>query len=390
MIPSPMPGQMGMPGQMMPQQMMPQQMMQNQMQNQMMNPMMNPMMMNPMMTNPYMNQMPQQGHTSPMPNQMPMAGPGMMPMNMGMPSPTSPAPAPIQHQPVFNYEEKIAFQSGVWVQPGPLAPIPHYTRIITTPNLATLQVTLHIPFVGSEGSGNRARLILKVDGSPICDSTKYNTYEWELHPVTLTGLVSNVSAGPHRVELWCQTDRARFHCPHYNTDLIEATVEPHIFATFFLLGFPTSGPLSMPMPTGGPFTYEEKIPMSRNVEVPSGQGLVEVPKYTRTITTPALNCLQLTMHIPFVGNDGDSARSRIVLYFDGQPVCDATKYNTKAWELHEVTLTALVRGVFAGPHTVQVRAMADRACLYLPHFNPSLIEATAEPPIFANFFCLGF
>ena len=140
---------------------------------------------------------------------------------------------------------------------------------------------------------------------------------------------------------------------------------------------------------GASWSYRENIGFTSHVTT-AATTWAEITHYTRTITTPALSNLIITLHIPFVGNDTAGTRSRIRLTFDGITISDATKYNTDAWELHEITLTGLVQNVPAGTHTIKVYAAVSGGTLYIPYYNTSLIEATLSPAIFANLYLVGW
>ncbi len=140
---------------------------------------------------------------------------------------------------------------------------------------------------------------------------------------------------------------------------------------------------------GASWSYAASITFSSSITA-SSTAWVELTHYRRTVTTPALSNLLITLHIPFAGNDTAGTRSRIRLAFDSANVSDSTKYNTQAWELHEVTLTGLVSGVTAGTHTIRVYAAVSGGTLNIPHYNTGANEATLVPAIFANLSLIGF
>ena len=145
---------------------------------------------------------------------------------------------------------------------------------------------------------------------------------------------------------------------------------------------------------GASWSRTEPIDITQSITTLSTQ-LVEIPFYTQKLNStpiniPALACLTITLHIPFTGNDTAESRSRILLKFDDIWVCDSTKFNNASWELHEITLTGVVKGVTEGAHTVRVFAAVDKGTLHIPHYNSSLIEAQIPPGLFANLFLLGF
>lgn len=131
----------------------------------------------------------------------------------------------------FFFTEHVTCASPQWQE------IAFYETAIITPKLANLLITLHIPYAGNESGGTRNRIRLDFDDAPLCDATKHNAAPWELHEITLTGLVENVAAGDHTLRLFAQVSGGCLHIPHYNTTLIEATSPPPIFANLALLGF---------------------------------------------------------------------------------------------------------------------------------------------------------
>lgn len=140
---------------------------------------------------------------------------------------------------------------------------------------------------------------------------------------------------------------------------------------------------------GAAWSHTEEITFTGSVTTNS-TSWDEITEYRRTIVTPSLlSSLIITLHIPFVGNNTASSRSRIRLVFDGDTISDATKHDQGAWELHECTLTGLVQNVPAGSHIIRVYAAVDTGTLHIPHYNTSLNEAQLSPAIRANLYLLG-
>jgi len=135
------------------------------------------------------------------------------------------------------------------------------------------------------------------------------------------------------------------------------------------------------------FSFNEKIPYTTSVVVNSA-AFVEVNHYRRQFNLDRAQNVHINLHIPFVGNDTAGRRSRIQLRVDGETVCDSSKYNTKSWELHEVTFTALVQ-LAPGQHTVTVFACVDGGTLRMPHYDGGSIEHTVKDSIFANLLVIG-
>jgi len=139
----------------------------------------------------------------------------------------------------FNSEQITNFNNnGINLVPSStLVTVPQYQVSLEVPfNLQFLQVTFHIPFVGNSENATRNRIILKFDNIYVSDATKYvNTY-WELHEITLTGLVPNVQQGSHSISIWVHTDKGQIQIPHYNISCSENTINPKLFANYYYFG----------------------------------------------------------------------------------------------------------------------------------------------------------
>lgn len=64
------------------------------------------------------------------------------------------------------------------------------------------------------------------------------------------------------------------------------------------------------------------------------------------------------------------------MLFDGEVVARSMKYNRDPWELHPFVLDAIVFGVAAGPHLLEIQARVSGGRLHLPHYNTNLLEGT--------------
>ena len=107
----------------------------------------------------------------------------------------------------------------------------------------------------------------------------------------------------------------------------------------------------------------------------------QIPFYTQYVELLPMQYLNVKVKIPFVGNDCDSKRSRILLKFDGEIIDQSAKYNTKQWELHDLVLEGMVFEIGQGKHIIEIFACVDGGTLNIPHYNTSLIEATKLPKL---------
>jgi len=65
------------------------------------------------------------------------------------------------------------------------------------------------------------------------------------------------------------------------------------------------------------------------------------------------------------------------------------KYNQVHWELQDANITGMIFDINPGKHTLTLSAIVDRGQLNIPHYNPGLIEHTANPSMVGNVFCVG-
>jgi hypothetical protein len=131
----------------------------------------------------------------------------------------------------FSFAKSIVTNSRTWQE------LTHYRTEVKTPALSGLSITLHIPFVASDTDSSRSRILLYFDNDYISDATKYTRFKWEMHEITLTGLVENVTAATHKIRLCAAIDKGSLKIPHYNPRFIEHTLKPSIFANLNLIGF---------------------------------------------------------------------------------------------------------------------------------------------------------
>ena len=133
--------------------------------------------------------------------------------------------------------EKIGYNNSIMISSKELTEVFHYSReFITQIDYKFITVKLNIPFTGNDSAGKRSRILLYLDDELLCDGTKYNQVQWELHPIHLEGIKLNVKAGNHKIKLMCCVDGGNLHIPHFNTNFIENTIKPEIFSTLIIIG----------------------------------------------------------------------------------------------------------------------------------------------------------
>ena len=122
------------------------------------------------------------------------------------------------------------------------------------------------------------------------------------------------------------------------------------------------------------YEYDSSVTSTQN-------DFTQIPYYTHYIELLPMQYLTVKIKIPFVGNDSNGKRSRILLKFDGEVIDQSAKYNTSAWELHDLVLEGTVFEIGQGKHIIEIYACVDGGTLNIPHLNTSLIEATKTPKL---------
>ncbi len=133
--------------------------------------------------------------------------------------------------------EKIGFNDSIEITSPKFVEVHHYKRTFETkiPYKACI-VKLNIPFSGLKAESKRARILLCLDDTVICDGSIHSPNCWILTPLFLQGEMCDLKPGKHTVTLKCCVDGGTLHIPHYRKDLIEATLDPPIQATLIVVG----------------------------------------------------------------------------------------------------------------------------------------------------------
>jgi len=136
------------------------------------------------------------------------------------------------------------------------------------------------------------------------------------------------------------------------------------------------------------FLFQEKISHNASVTTTS-TSWTPLTFYTRTITTPLMAYVKVSLRIPFCGNDTNTSRNRLLLKFDGVDIASYMQYIQNGWGLNDAVISGTIFHVAAGDHKIEVFAAVDRGTMYCPHFNGGLIENTLTPAIFSNLVIKG-
>lgn len=118
--------------------------------------------------------------------------------------------------------------------------------------------------------------------------------------------------------------------------------------------------------------------------------LTEVYHYSREFKTlHEFKMLTVILNIPFTGNNTASSRSRILLYFDDELLCDGTIFNSNSWELKPLHLEGIAVDVKPGNHKVKLICCVDQGELNIPHYNVNGIEHRIKPEISGKLVIIG-
>ena len=136
--------------------------------------------------------------------------------------------------------------------------------------------------------------------------------------------------------------------------------------------------------TGVDVLLDEKIQFTDSITT-SARSWTELPCYTRTFITSRnypLCCIMIS--IPFVANDTDTARNRLLLLLDDEPIYETTTGQWVKWIFFPLDINAHKVNLAAGTHKFKLVAATDKGTLNIPHYNPGGIEGCMTPTIFAS------
>jgi hypothetical protein len=140
---------------------------------------------------------------------------------------------PWAHNVILTFNDSVTVSSLTWTEITP------YTKEFYIPfHRSSVQVTLSVPLSGNQFPVKRSRIQLLFDGVPISDASVFGTSTWQLVPITMNGMVTNVAVGIHTIKVRALVDGGTLNFPHYNRDLVEHTQSPAIFASLSLVGLP--------------------------------------------------------------------------------------------------------------------------------------------------------
>ena len=133
--------------------------------------------------------------------------------------------------------ETIKYNNSVEVKTRELSEVYYYTRDINTDrDYKLLTIKLNIPLVAIDSKQNYARILLYFDDQMICDGTMWSHVEWELKPLCLEGIVTNLKKGEHKLKLKCCVTGGTLNIPYYSTETILYTIKPELSGKLVVIG----------------------------------------------------------------------------------------------------------------------------------------------------------
>jgi hypothetical protein len=280
------------------------------------------------------------------------------------------------------HDEKIYYTYSVTFTDTSLKEIPFYTREFqTVTSYSYCRILLSIPFTSNDSPSSRNRLVLYLDEEPIYDTTMHNEAAWTLIPISIIATKINLTKGNHKITLKAAVSGGTLNIPHYNIGCIESTIDPAIFGRFTITGYQANRVT---------VNLDEQIHYSSSITY-GGKTLEPIPYYSRFFTAPTnYELCQISLSIPFSGNDSDRSRTRLVYYLDDEPLYDTTMHGWARWTLIPITILATKANLSSGSHTLTLKAAVDTGTLNIPHYNTGCNEATISPPIFGKYSIVCF
>jgi len=136
--------------------------------------------------------------------------------------------------------------------------------------------------------------------------------------------------------------------------------------------------------------HKEKIQYDKSITTNSKE-LKTIDFYTRTFqTNKDYKIINIKINIPYTSNDVDYGKSKVILFFDNEPICDLTMFDRVQYSLKPITIDAIVVEPPMGSHKMELKACVQNGTLNIPHYNPGFIEHTINPKLFGSIHILGF
>ena len=133
--------------------------------------------------------------------------------------------------------ETIKYDNTISIKENKLMEIYHYSRTFyTNVDYKLINVKLNIPLVGLDKATQYARILLYFDDEMICDGSMWSHVEWELKPLYLDGISTNIKAGNHKVKLMSCVTGGTLNIPYFDTTSVLFTIKPELSGKIIIIG----------------------------------------------------------------------------------------------------------------------------------------------------------
>ena len=133
--------------------------------------------------------------------------------------------------------ETIKYNNSIVFSEKKLNELYYYSRDInTSKDYKLLTIKLNIPLVAIDAKKNYARILLYFDEQMIYDGTMWANVEWELKPLNLEGIATNIIKGEHKLKLKCCVTGGKLYIPYFDTSSILYSIKPELSGKLIVIG----------------------------------------------------------------------------------------------------------------------------------------------------------
>ena len=133
--------------------------------------------------------------------------------------------------------ETIKYNNSILIQSNTLIETYHYSRTFNIDmNFKLINIKLNIPLVGIDKEKQYARILLYFDDEMICDGSIWSHIPWELKPLFLEGIATNVKEGNHKIKLMCCVTGGSLNIPYFDTKSVLFKIKPELSSKLIVIG----------------------------------------------------------------------------------------------------------------------------------------------------------
>ena len=133
--------------------------------------------------------------------------------------------------------ETIKYNNSIIISIKKLEEVYFYSRDInTSKDYKLISIKLNIPLVAINEKKKYARILLYFDDQMIYDGTIWSQVEWEMKPLNLEGIVTDIKKGEHKLKLKCCVSGGKLYIPYYDTTSILYSIKPELSGKLIVIG----------------------------------------------------------------------------------------------------------------------------------------------------------